>query len=502
MRVLLIVLLCIPLVSLAGVILDKPAHTAPREIARGAVIKLHPDSADVDAYVAIAGVGSGQSITYCIPFYHPPTGFRVERMRGSEFFNHYLGDAHAVMKHRAGLAHATIETPLTAAATIAFAGLGNPVSLPTLAFPVFARARENAWGSPPKPLRMIHPAEMMVRVLYVGQSNVQSGFPARYADWLTPQTPPYCSVLRLTNAGARKDDNRLGMRYAVQHSIGGQNSMTFRYPYTVPAESKPVVQDEVSVIAPLKYELSIKGPGDGQQVNKYHMVVSHGERLLNILVRWPGEEEEYLKEYATREALTVAGDSPIASGTIANGPSAWNRVYFYTSPQQEITVQLHTRSTGVLARMTVAGWLQRKDVAWGLALLTLATAWVLAGRWILHPRWVAAGRPGRYARHLLAAAISTTTLCLVISTPLMIAWTPIEVPSHTMPPNPLPRYIAGMFVAIMGIGLYTGLMRTLPAGFIKVGIRVRLWIVTLFLHTILTILPWLVAAWAASGYAP
>ncbi len=424
----LLMLLLLPVVCFADGFAAKGFTPTLRETDQSAVIRLEPGRATVDMYIGITGIPQGKTITYILPFWYKPEGFRMAEMEAGTYQQRYVQPASKQVGEMNRLASgATGDATIACIHTAAL--FTGPASL--ILFPVFAKAREKSrqggvagTSGTLLPYATATTPHARAELYEIGKEDLQTliaqaGLPAKHAAPLKKYRTRFFAVMRLTGLGIDPKDREAmlrGVHYHFTHPLTGSE---YTYPLgTGAAWPQPITATQVYVTCPTEYELAVDAPTEGMQIRSYELARwVRDYRMLEA----PGltakefadirtsisDEQDYLID-SDNEYRRIKNTSPLpklprnaiysATASVLHDDirhtSAWHIAYFHSNPSEDIHVRMSRRSNGWL--MAARQLLNIKGVPYVFAFGILLLSCAVASRLTLYRPWVAANKPCRF----------------------------------------------------------------------------------------------------------
>ncbi len=390
-----------------------------RETGQVAVLRLEPGGVTVDMFIAIDGIPRGETVTYVLPFWHKPEGFRLEEMEANTFRKAFMQPAFTEVGLNNRLAYGEAEHQAVGAASLFSVGLFGPVAA-TVLFPVFAKAREKGRAAGLAPYETNNTPNARAELYQVGERDLpallaKADLPAEQAHSLAKYRTPFFAVMRLTGAGDGLADRQhpvasRGVHYYFRHPMTGESTYRYIYPLgTGAAWPKPILLTEVYATCPVDYQLAVVEPKIGQPV-EYAWILQHLVRLVRA------NDDELLQETLTeyrrgdRPELPPGDGIPALRMSLLNhgviAPTAWHAAYFYSNPREDLPITLIPRAHSwqyKVAQAMADGWL-----AYCLAGINFLLAWLATVPLVLRPHWRKTDRQTSFPRYVLRMAWQAT----------------------------------------------------------------------------------------------
>lgn len=406
-----------------------------RETDQIAVAHLAPDGVTVDMYIAIDGIPNGESVTYILPFWHEPDGFRLEEMDGSAFRKAYVAPAHAQIVRNNRLARGQASEAVKESA--ALVGVVATGPLGAILFPVFTkknRQDSSASARPLSPYRTVATAGARAELYRIKEQDLaalvaRAKLPAAYAQHLRKYRTPYFAVMKLTGTGAQPDNSR-GVHYHFRHPMPAGETYLYTYPLgTGAAWPKPIALTEVYLTCPRAYRLQVKAPTLGDPITYSATSYFASSALENKITP--------LSEDGT-PLFTAHAQLPTVLST-----NAWHVAYVNSNPGEDITVSM--QPVYHPWQLPLAEFLldERHDIL--ILFAGLLLAWAFSIRWILRPQWRRNAQPdasfiGFGVRYALCS-----TLFLWMATAILAL---SVVPAYLTPALLILSLPAGVFLTV------------------------------------------------------
>ncbi|MHB9023579.1 MAG: hypothetical protein ACYC7E_05310 [Armatimonadota bacterium] len=394
----LLVVVLLPLLARADGFAFGKGFPHLQETDQAAVIHLAPDGATVDMYIGISGIPKGQSITYVLPFWHKPEGFRLEEMDGKTFQERHIQESVDRIKAEDGQADAfgsAVIGLLTGSLGVLgpYAGIYGLSLFPGfILFPTFGKLGK---VSPYEVAKTPHARAEFYRVQDKDLPALvaRAGLPAKYASSLKKYQTQYFAVMHLTSIaiqdGASPRRPR-GIHYHFRHPMAARQGYTYTYPLgTGGAWPRPIVFIDIYITTDPDYTLQATAPIIGEEVSY---------RFLALMFPKYQHEDESVGPPMT---ATLHGD---LHNPPVRYPTTWHRAYAWSNPMEDITI--HVRRQPAAMAYRAANMLADVRVMMILAFLLVALAQGLAMRTVLYPHWRVADDRGSY-NNMLASYLMT-----------------------------------------------------------------------------------------------
>jgi hypothetical protein len=374
-----------------------------RETDQGAVIRLKPGQATVDMYIGIDGIPKGKTITYVLPFWYAPDGFRMEEMTGHDFRWDY--QVPAEQKLRAANTFIDAQMPGGHGLQNAIAALGSPlVGLPALLIgnPLADLREKVRQASHPQPYFTASTPNARADLYHIGGSDLQAllkdaRLPTTYQQPLTKYHTSYFAVMHLTGTTAK--GGSYGVHYHFTHILPKQGTgYRFIYPLgTGAAWPKPILLTEVLVTCPRDWQLDVESPREGipalyEDIGEWMRWYAWAEtpkdqgKMLDSLPSLEADWQYHAQHPdVSHYELSVQNTTPLpkimpATATLMHPRLkhgfAWHQLYFMSNPSRDITIHMEPRP--LPWRLRMHDTLNRPWVAYPLCLLFLLLGLALA----------------------------------------------------------------------------------------------------------------------------
>ena len=371
-----------------------------RETDQIAVIRLEPKRVTLDMFISIDGIPRNQTVTYILPFWHQPQGFKLEQMTNDDFRKQQITPLSTQFAAEIRLANHTAADTTTKSyllgGCLTFPPL-LPIALCTFIFPTFASHH----SLPPKPYdtQQVPFGSAELYHLSTEQSLqalvAKAGLPAKYARVLKHYQTNYYAVMRLhgpemTPALKAGIDAFVkaggvfhlgeGLHFHFTHLTAGE-TYTYTYPLgTGGAWAQPIDFTEIYTSCPPDYYLTATAPKIGRELTAMEM---HAENARSA-------QKTYHAQAAFSSYLTPM-----------RYPTAWHRAYLMSNPREDITLRLDRKPNDPLytyaARLRNSDWVALPGIflsfflaVWLTAVFYIRRVWQKAGEpeALRHYRWL------------------------------------------------------------------------------------------------------------------
>jgi hypothetical protein len=501
---LILILLAVAIAARAdGFAYGKGLHSL-RETDQTAVIGLDDERADVAMYIAIDGIPAEETISFVLPFWYAPEGFKLEEMDDREFTGRHVDPVRRKVERMNRIADEGVEQMLTATALF---GLGTVIPMMVMPRSMGTKGRFENAATPaaltPYAVRETEHAHVelyrKVEARDLPQLVAQAGLPAKYAEPLQKYHTEHFAIMRLAGPTTQEEESGSnwgsGVCYTFHHRLPPAKREEYVYPLgTGAAWSHPILLTQVFVHCPDRFDLRVAAPDLGTRIDVDRIT----RRFLSDIGGYQDpyhsaeERRQLLERYDLTEEEMIAPRTASLLSVQAVRPSAWHIAYVNSNPADDIAVKLEPRAASW--RLRVAEFLGGGATPLSLALVSSLFSWAVAAWVVIRPRWLRAGRPGYLLWH---AAVSLVLASLWVSALLVLAallahtsYVLYDFFSRDQPEAPpiLAAVSALLLVgAVLGVGLVTWRHAKRPRTYYdwRTGVTLRSWLLATAVYLVL-----------------